>query len=139
LLRIDQRQIAQYERARTRARAIDELADFVRQLPAVEPYAVLYASNQDDANQLLAVIADDTGLSSDQISVNQIGPAVAAHVGPGALGITVIEADVYRGTKCRAAQSSCARIGPAPLPCLALSSGTSCVTRIGHPLLTMWN
>jgi fatty acid-binding protein DegV len=94
LLRIDEGQIVPYERARTRARAIDELADFVRQLPAVERCAVLYASNQDDANRLLAVIADDTGLSSDRITVNQIGPAVAAQVGPGALGVAVVETDV---------------------------------------------
>jgi len=94
LLRIDEGQIVPYERARTRARAIDELADFVRQLPAVERCAVLYASNQDDANRLLAVIADETGLSSDRITVNRIGPAVAAQVGPGALGIAVVETDV---------------------------------------------
>ena len=94
LLRIDEGQIVPYERARTRARAIVELADFVRGLPAVERCAVLYASNQSDANRLLTAIARDTGLSPDRLTVNQIGPAVAAQVGPGAIGVAVVEADI---------------------------------------------
>ena len=94
LLRIDEGQIIPYERARTRARAIDELADFVRQLPTVERCAVLYATNRSDANRLLTTIAGDTGLSPERLTVNQIGPAVAAQVGPGALGVAVVEADV---------------------------------------------
>ena len=94
LLRIDEGQIVPYERARTRARAIVELADFVRELPAVERCAVLYATNRNDANRLLAAIARDIGLPPDRLTVNQIGPAVAAHVGPGALGVAVVETDV---------------------------------------------
>ena len=47
LLRIDEGQIIPYERARTRHRAIHELADFVCELPAVERCAVLYATNRD--------------------------------------------------------------------------------------------
>jgi DegV family protein with EDD domain len=94
LLRIDEGQIIPYERARTRNRAIDELADFVRELPAVERCAVLYATNQSDGNRLLTTIADATGLPAHRLSVNQIGPTVAAQVGPGALGVAVVETDV---------------------------------------------
>ena len=94
LLRIDEGQIVPYERARTRARAMDELADFVRGLPAVERCAVMYAANRSDANRLLTTIAQDTDLSPDRLMVNQIGPAVAAQVGPGAIGVVVVEADV---------------------------------------------
>ena len=63
LLRIDEGQIIPYERARTRNRAIHELADFVCELPAVERCAVLYATNQTDGNRLLT-IAGVTGLPS---------------------------------------------------------------------------
>jgi DegV family protein with EDD domain len=94
LLRIDEGQLIPYERARTRNRAIHELADFVSELPAVERCAVLYATNQTDGNRLLTTIAGVTGLPSHRLTVNQIGPTVAAQVGPGALGVAVVETDV---------------------------------------------
>ena len=94
LLRIDEGQIIPYERARTRNRAIHELANFVCELPAVERCAVLYATNQTDGVRLLTTIADMTGLPSHRLTVSQIGPAVAAQVGPGALGVAVVEADI---------------------------------------------
>jgi DegV family protein with EDD domain len=93
LLRIDEGQIIPYERARTRNRAIHELADFVCELPAVERCAVLYTTSRTDGDRLLATIAAVTGLPSHRLTLSQIGPAVAAQVGPGALGIVVIEAD----------------------------------------------
>jgi len=94
LLRIDEGQMVPYERARTRHRAIHELADFVCELPAVERCAVLYATDQTDGDRLLQTIAGVTGLPSHRLSVHQIGPAVAAQVGPGALGVAVVETDV---------------------------------------------
>ena len=94
LLRIDEGQIIPYERARTRHRAIHELADFVCELPAVERCAVLYASNRTDGNRLLTTIAGMTGLPAHRLTMSQIGPAVAAQVGPGALGVAVVETDV---------------------------------------------
>jgi hypothetical protein len=54
----------------------------------------LYATNRDDANRLLRTIAADTGLTPDRLAVQRIGNAVAAQVGPGALGVAVEEADV---------------------------------------------
>jgi DegV family protein with EDD domain len=94
LLRIDEGQIIPYERARTRSRAIDELAEFVCDLPAVERCAVLYATSETDGNRLLTTIAGVTGLPSHRLTINQIGPTVAAQVGPGALGVAVVEGDV---------------------------------------------
>ena len=94
LLRIDEGQLIPYERARTRHRAIHELADFVCELPALERCAVLYDTNQTDGNRLLTTIASVTGLPSHRLTVNQIGPTVAALVGPGALGVVVVEGDV---------------------------------------------
>jgi DegV family protein with EDD domain len=93
LLRIDEGQIVPYERARTRARAIAELAEFVCALPAVERVAALYATNQDDGFRLASVIAAETGLDPERFVVARIGSAVAAHVGPGALGIAVVESE----------------------------------------------
>ena len=64
------------------------------ELPAVERCAVLYTSNETDGDRLLRTIADFTGLPSHRLTVHQIGPAVAAQVGPGALGVAVVETDV---------------------------------------------
>ena len=92
LLRIDEGQIVPYERARTRIRALAELAEFVIDLPAIERIAVLYTTEQDDVLRLARAIAEERDLSPDRISLARIGPAVAAHVGPGALGVAVVEA-----------------------------------------------
>jgi DegV family protein with EDD domain len=93
LLRIDEGQIVPYERARTRARAIAELAEFVREMPAVDRVAALYATNRDDAERLAELIAAETGLASDRLTIAQIGSAVADQVGPGGLGVAVVESD----------------------------------------------
>jgi len=74
--------------------AIVELAYFVRELPALERCAVKYAANRIDANRLHTTIAQDSDLSPHQFLVNQIGPAVAAYVGPAAIGVVVVVADV---------------------------------------------
>jgi DegV family protein with EDD domain len=94
LLRIDEGQIIPYERARTRHRAINELADFVCELPAVERCAVLHASNETDGERLHRTIAAVTGLPAHRLTIHQIGPTVASQVGPGALGVAVVETDV---------------------------------------------
>ena len=93
LLRLDEGQIVPYERARTRTRAIAELAYFVRELPAINRCGVLYATNRNDANRLLRAVAEDTGLAPDRLTVHRIGAAVAAQVGPGALGVAAEEVD----------------------------------------------
>ncbi|MCC7024374.1 MAG: DegV family EDD domain-containing protein [Thermomicrobiales bacterium] len=94
LLRIDEGQIVPYERVRTRERAREELVDFVRDLPAVERCAVLYASDQEEAARLERAIAASTGLSPDRLGVARIGAAIADRVGPGALGVAVVEPDL---------------------------------------------
>jgi DegV family protein with EDD domain len=93
LLRIDEGQIVPYERVRTRSRAIAELAEFVRQMPAVERCAVLYATNEDDARRLADAIAGETNLRRDRLMVAHIGETLAAQVGPGALGVAVVESE----------------------------------------------
>jgi hypothetical protein len=54
---------------------------------------VLFATHRHDANRLVRVIAAETGLPPERLTVNQIGHAIAAQVGPGALGVAVVEND----------------------------------------------
>jgi DegV family protein with EDD domain len=94
LLRIDEGLIVPYERARTRVGAIAELAEFVHQLPGVERCAVLYATSEGDAMQLAEAICTDSGVPPERLTVGRIGETIAAQVGPGALGVAVVEADI---------------------------------------------
>ncbi|MFN8594263.1 MAG: DegV family protein [Thermomicrobiales bacterium] len=91
LLRIDEGQIVPYERARTRAGAIAELTAFVGEMPGLSEIAVLYATDRRDADMLARDVAAVSGTPFDRIRIARIGPAIAAHVGPGALGIVVEE------------------------------------------------
>jgi DegV family protein with EDD domain len=93
LLRIDEGQIVPFERARTRARAIAELAGFVRDLPAIERVAALYATQAAAANEVARLVAAECDLGAGQIEVVPIGPTVASQVGPGAFGLAVVEAE----------------------------------------------
>ena len=95
LLRIDEGQIVPYERVRTRPRAITELAKFVSELPAVERCAVLHAGRERDARKLAEAVRVEAMIAPDQLSIFEIGDTVARHVGPGALGVAVVEADTW--------------------------------------------
>ena len=79
------------ERVRTLARAIAELTGFVCALPAVERVAVLTASGEEEAREMARLVVAETGLPPQRVTVAQIGPTVAAQVGPGALGVAVVE------------------------------------------------
>lgn len=93
ILRIDEGQIVPFERVRLRDRAVAELAGFVTDLPDVERCAVLYASNVNEARDLAACIEQSSSRPSVPIEIFSIGDTIAEHVGPGALGIALIEAE----------------------------------------------
>ncbi|HEX5500077.1 MAG TPA: DegV family protein [Thermomicrobiales bacterium] len=89
LLWLDEGQVVPLERTRTRQRAMDELADFVRELPTVDRVAVLHASEPEAAADLAGRIAAATGFPRAEIVQARIGPLIAARTGPGALGVAV--------------------------------------------------
>lgn len=93
ILRIDEGQIVPFERVRLRERAVAELAGFVTDLPDVERCAVLYATNIEDARELAECIAQSSQRRDLPIDIYRIGDTIAEHVGPGALGIAVVEAE----------------------------------------------
>jgi DegV family protein with EDD domain len=97
ILRIDEGQIVPFERVRLRERAVAELAGFVTDLPDVERCAVLYATSVEDAQELAACIAQSSQRRDIPIGMYRIGDTIAEHVGPGALGIAVVEAEAVSG------------------------------------------
>ena len=91
LLRIDEGQVVPWERTRTRKRAKAGLIDFVKGLPAVDKVAALSSSDPAEGDAFADLLAAETGLPRDQVVVAQIGPTVAAHIGPGAMGVAAVE------------------------------------------------
>ncbi len=91
LLRIDEGQVVPLERTRTRARAIDGLVDFVRALGEVERVAALYTTNPADGEVLARRLRAECGLPAERVFPVRVGPTVAAHIGPGAMGVAVAD------------------------------------------------
>lgn len=89
LLRVDEGQVVPFERTRTRARAINGLIDFVQAFPAVARLGLLYSSEPSEADGLAAALA--AVVPPSQLIRARFGPVLAAHVGPGALGVCVFE------------------------------------------------
>lgn len=89
LLRVDEGQVVPYERARTRSKAIDGLVDFVLAVPSVGYLGILHDGNLRDAGIIRDRVAER--VPSDRILYSQYGPVLGAHIGPGALGVSVFE------------------------------------------------
>ncbi len=76
-----------YERARTRRRGLDRLAEFAGDQGAVESVAVLHGTTPADAQALLDRLA---GLcAGEQTYLARYGPVIGTHLGPGAVGVAV--------------------------------------------------
>ncbi|MBP1466099.1 DegV family protein [Candidatus Chloroploca sp. M-50] len=89
LMILDEGEIVPYERTRTRAKAIEGLFTFVEDFPRVQDVIVLYATTPEDVEKLLEKL--DPIFPRERVQVARFGSAVAAHLGPGAMGVTVFE------------------------------------------------
>jgi DegV family protein with EDD domain len=89
LLILDEGEIVPYERTRTRAKAIEGLYTFVEDFPQVEDVIVHYATTPEDVEKLLEKL--EPIFPRERVQIYRFGAAVAAHLGPGAMGVTVYE------------------------------------------------
>lgn len=89
LLLIDDGDIVPYERTRTRAKAIEGLFTFIEDFPHVQEVTVLYSTTPEDVERLLEKV--DPVFPRDQVRIIQFGPAIAVHLGAGAMGVVVFE------------------------------------------------
>lgn len=92
LVRVEEGQIVPFERARTRLRAMSALLDVVRDAEGLAEVSVLYTTTLDDAQKLAEQISEAIGLHT--IPTVQVGPVIAAHLGPGMLGVSLKELPV---------------------------------------------
>lgn len=89
LLQIEEGQVVPLDRTRTRAKAIAGLEQFAEGFTRIDRLGILYSTEPAAAESLRASLS---GLAPpDRLVVRQFGPVIAAHVGPGALGVCVYE------------------------------------------------
>lgn len=79
------------ERVRTKAHALERLAQIAASYPNVQQAAVGYSTNPQDAEELkrrLAVHAPHL-----EVFLTRVGPVIGVHTGPGVLGLGVLEGE----------------------------------------------
>lgn len=89
LMILDEGEIVPYERTRTRAKAIEGLYTFIEDFPRVQDVIVHYATTPEDVEKLLEKV--EPIFPRDRVQMFRFGPAIAAHLGPGAMGVAVFE------------------------------------------------
>ena len=93
ILTID-REITPVERVRTRARSLERLRDYARQRheAGADAWVIQHIQDQETADALAADCREIFG--GDAVFINEIGPVIGAHVGPGLLGVGSISIDL---------------------------------------------
>ena len=90
-LRIQDGEVHPVEKLRTRARALDRLAEFVESFPAIDRVAIAHINTPDDVERLCERIAPV--VPRERIVVGRIGPVIGTHVGPAGMGVMVLQGE----------------------------------------------
>lgn len=78
-------------RLRSRMAGMDYLCNFVAGFPHIEELAVEHATTPDDADRLVERLS--SVFPKERIYRSTISPVVGTHAGPGAMAVTVLEAE----------------------------------------------
>jgi DegV family protein with EDD domain len=91
MLILEQGEIEPLEKVRTRARALDKLAEFVSEFGDVQSLIIM--QNNSDQEEIDGLVERIRQVRSDNVPIHvaSYGPVLAAHIGPDALGIVVQE------------------------------------------------
>ncbi len=84
-------EIAPLTRVRSKAAGLDYINSFVSGFPKIEKLAVEYSTTAADADKLVKSLGQYA--PKDKIYQSTVSPVLGAYAGPGALAITVLEAD----------------------------------------------
>ena len=76
--------------ARSLKSGIRRLVNAVEQTGPLERLAVIHSRNLDKAHALADLLAQLTGYPRESILVQEIGPALASHAGPGLVGVVAV-------------------------------------------------
>ena len=87
VLYINDGELHQYGRVRTRRKAVGRLIEIARAAGPLEEVGVLHGAVPDEAQALAAELADLT--PGTPLIISSVGPAISSHTGPGALGVVL--------------------------------------------------
>ena len=73
--------------ARTRAKGVDKLFDFVKNAANIQDLAIVYSTTPDEAQNLAERIG--SVFDQEKIRMARVGPALGVHIGPGALIVVI--------------------------------------------------
>jgi len=93
LLRLEDGYIVPFERTRTRTKAIEGLCEFIEDFPHIEEMAIMHSNSSNDVETLLTRIAPI--FPREKVFVGLFSPVLAAHLGPGSMGVTVYEGGIF--------------------------------------------
>jgi DegV family protein with EDD domain len=93
VLLVEEGQILPVEKVRTRALALDKLADFVAEFAKVKDVVILRSPLNGDTEEIVEELAEQLGeiLPQHQFPIIEYDPVLASHIGPEALGVLVYE------------------------------------------------
>jgi DegV family protein with EDD domain len=89
LLILEEGEIVALEKVRTRVKAIEKLVEFIVEFTRIQRMYILHSHTPEDVKNLIEQI--DLVLPGLNIQVEQYGPTIATHIGPGGLGVVVYE------------------------------------------------
>ncbi|MDQ4078949.1 MAG: DegV family protein [Chloroflexota bacterium] len=91
MLILEEGEIEPLEKVRTRARALDKLAEFVSEFGYIESLTIMHHQASPEEIQGMIERIENVRGPDIPIYVAQYGPVLAAHIGPDALGLVVYE------------------------------------------------
>ncbi len=92
ILRVQAGTATSFDRVRTRKKIQPRLIRLIRELGVLEAFAVVYSRDYDRAVDLWAEVREIVSAETHNEPITQIGPAIGAHIGPGAVGIACLRA-----------------------------------------------
>ena len=91
ILTVKDGEMSPLTRLRSRAAGMDYLCNFVAGFPNIEELAVEHATTPDDADRLVERLS--SVFPKERIYQSTLSPVVGTHAGPGAMAVTVLEAE----------------------------------------------
>jgi len=89
ILRVEDGEVAPFERVRTHNRAVERLFTLASEMPRAKEMFLGCAGNEDEAREVVERLRPL--LPHTDLFVAQIGPAVGVYTGPNAMGIAALE------------------------------------------------
>lgn len=91
ILRLEEGLVVPYARTRTLPRATAGLIEAVRDIPVIDRLAILHTTDPRPGEAIADALADRC--PRERMIFSQFSPVLAAHIGPGAVGVIVYEGD----------------------------------------------